>query len=293
MLSLTGALLFIAAALVISYITLQVLGKKQTYQGSTAIFDMSKPNQVVLTNSDFPWTNEACSIRFAVNITQAPRTVAKVDCINGSTAFGPSCSDYSFKRCECSGVDCTRCSLDNGYLSKIMGIGDSLQLWASGYTSQNDKPYIPAILKIRTASDSTQHYMESIDLPAIPLQRWTVITIVKEGRRFDVYYGAKSVASKLCDKMPLSPGGAANWMVGNSGWKGKIGLFAGIKKVQTSQDVLNDVESLVNTRGVPFYLEQIKFDFSFTAPECLFGGCNKLPDIKPANPFSTYITSVQ
>jgi hypothetical protein len=288
------ALIFILATLIISYIVLQVLGKKPTYQGSTAMFDLSKSNQMALANAEFPWTNEACSIRFAILVTQAPRTVAKVDCINTTNSFGPSCSDYSFKRCECSSNDCTRCGLGNNeYLSKIVSIGDSLQLWASGYTSQNDKPYIPAILKVRTASDSTHHYMESIDLPAIPLQKWTIVTIVKEGRRFDVYYGSKSVASKLCDKMPLPPGGGANWMVGNSGWKGKIGLFAGIKKVQTSADVLSDVENLVNTRGIPFYLDQMNFDFNLSIPECIFGNCNKLPDIKPANPFSTYITSVQ
>jgi hypothetical protein len=293
MVPITGALLFIVAALVIAYITLQVLGKKPTYQGSTAIFDLSKPGQVVAPTSDIPWTNEPCSVRFAIYVTQAPRTIGKVDCVDSTSSFAPSCSDYSFKKCECSSNDCTRCSLDTGYLSKLVSAGDSLQLWASGYTSQNDKPYVPAILKVRTASDSTHHYMESIELPAIPLQAWTVITIVKEGRRFDVYYGAKSVASKLCDKTPFPPGGSTNWTVGNPGWKGKIGLFAGMKKVQTSADVLADVQSLVNTRGVPFYLDQMKFDFNFTAPDCLFGNCNKLPDVKPANPFSTYITSVQ
>ena len=294
---LVEALLFILTALIISYITLQVIGKKPIHQGSTAMFDLSKPNQVALTGSEFPWTSEACSIRFAINVTQAPRTVAKVDCVSETsttTSFGPSCSDYSFKMCECSSNDCTRCGLENnGYLTKILSMGDSLQLWTSGYTSQNDKPYIPAILKIRTAADSSRHYMESIELPAIPLQRWTVITIVKEGRRFDVYYGAKSVASKLCNKMPLPPGGGSNWMVGNPGWKGQIGLFAGIKKVQRSADVLSDVESLVNTRGVPFYLEHVNFNLSLSLPECVFGNCNKLPDIKPANPFSAYVTSVQ
>lgn len=294
---LVEAILFVAVALLISYFVVQFVKRPVTYQGTSAMYDLSKAGTQVLSNADVPWTNEACSLRFAIFVESAPRTVSKVDCIasssSGATSFAPSCSDYEYKRCACNGVSCAGCNLNGNYLTNLLSYGSNIQLWASGYTSQNDKPYIPAILKVTTASSPSQSYVESITLPAIPLQKWTVVTIVKEGRRFDVYYGAKAVATKLLDYPPLSSIITSGWTAGNSHWAGKIGLFSGVKKTQTTADVLADVQSLVNTRGVPFYLDEINFDFNVAIPECLFGNCNKLPDVKPLNPFSTYVTNVQ
>jgi hypothetical protein len=291
---LVEAILFVAVALLISYFVIQFIKRPVKYQGAP-MYDLSKEGTRVLSSSDFSWTNEACSLRFAIFVESAPRTVSKVDCIasGASTAFAPSCSDYEYKRCACNGVDCTGCNIQGNYLTNLLSYGGNLQLWASGYTSQNDKPYVPAILKVTTASSPSQSYVESITLPAIPLQKWTVITIVKEGRRFDVYYGAKAVATKLLDYPPLSSIVTSGWTAGNSRWAGKIGLFSGVKKTQTSVDVLTDVQALVNTRGIPFYLDELNFDFNVTIPKCLFGNCNKLPDVKPLNPFSRYVTNVQ
>jgi hypothetical protein len=177
-------------------------------------------------------------------------------------------------------------------MSKILNIGDNLEFLASGYTSQNDKSLVPAVLKIRTAKDSTQNYMEPITLPAIPLQRWTVVTIVKEGRRFDIYYGTLLVASKLCNNVPVSPFPGSSWAAGAAGWKGQIGLFNVSQKASTKRDVVADVESMVNTRGIPYYLDRMNFDFSVNMPTCMLGNCNMMPAVKPVNPFAIYASNV-
>jgi hypothetical protein len=298
------AIIFITIAILISYITLLFLKSKPGYQGSSAMYDLSK-RHLVLPNADLPWSNAPCSLRFAIYIKEGPRTINKVDCIaDGDSAptisFAPSCTDYSYKSCSCAASDCTRCGLTDSasaYLSKLLSIGTSLELWASGYTSQNDKPYVPALLKIRTASDSAQHYTESVPLPALPLQKWTVVTIVKEGRRFDVYFGEKLVTSKLCDHVPYPPGSMDAWYAGNPKWHGKIGLFVGTKAAQSSADVAADVQSLVNTRGEPYFLDDLNLgdfaNFSLNMPSCIFGGCNNLPAVKPLNPFASYVTNVQ
>ena len=284
--------------LIIVYITLQFIGGKATFQGGNAVYDLSKANTLVLQNKDLQWSPRPCTLRFGLYVKQAPKTIAKVDCIDipttGSvTSFAPSCADYAYKTCVCSGVDCSRCSLTDGYMSKLLSIGDNFELWASGYTNQNDKPYVPALLKIRTGQDSTQHLMEAIPLPAIPLQKWTIITIVKEGRRFDVYYGAILQTSKLCDYVPVPPDGSRQWFAGNRKWQGQIGFFNGSTTAARKQDVEEDVKALVNTRGVPFYMDQVTFDFkNIQIPSCMFGDCNKLPDVKPPNPFVVYASSV-
>ena len=290
-------ILFIAVSLSIAYIILMFMGTSPSYQGDSALYNFSDKEAIVLPSKFCPWDGRPGSIRFAVFVEQAPKTIAKVDsCITGSnqiTQFGPSCSDYTFQKCTCVGANCTQCAVKTTYLSKLLSMGDSLEFWASGYTSTNDKPYVPALLAIKTAKDSTNYFVESVTLPAIPLQRWTVITIVKEGRRFDVYYGQKLVASKLCDNVPIPPS-ASSWKAGGlNNWKGKIGLFKGFPNAQSQDDVNSDVSALVNTRGVPFYLDQINFSFDLTMPQCIFGNCNNLPTVKPLNPFAVYTSNVQ
>ena len=295
---------FIAITLCVVYLILQLIKLYKTpYQGKQAIYDLSQDGQLVLSTNDFSWKESPCSLRFAIFIKAAPKTIMKVDCIDvlssdTSSSFAPNCDDYTFRPCKCSGTDCNNCTLENtskGYLSKLLNIGDLVELWASGYTNQNDKPYIPALLKLKTAATNSKYTVESISLPAIPLQKWTVITIVKEGRRFDVYYGAKLQTSKLSDYVPIPPDIAQpqQWFAGNTAWKGQIGFFMGFDKAQTAKDVMADVETLVNSRGIPYYMDNIDLTMPFPSMDgCIFGNCgSSLPDVKPANPFSKYSTS--
>lgn len=293
---LVEVVLFLVVALMIAYIVLNFVSGKATYQGPNAVYDLSKANTMVLSSTDLSWTERPCSIRFGIKVDAAPKTLAKVDCVEipanqNATSFGPSCSDYSFQSCACASTDCGRCKMNTNYMSKLLNVGDSLELWASGYTNQNDKPYVPAVLKVRTAQDTSQHFMEGVPLPAIPLQRWTIITIVKEGRRFDVFYGTNLVASKLLSYVPTSAFGR-QWFAGDPAWKGTIGFFAGSSTAPTADDVRKDVEALVNTRGVPFYMDQMTFNFKVPETGCLLGNCNKLPSVRPPNPFTVYASSV-
>jgi hypothetical protein len=290
---------FLAVALLTIYVVLYFVNiYKGPFQGQKAFYNLSVPNQLVLPTSDFIWTSRPCAIRFTIFIESAPRTVGIVDCIQpeeSPTRFAPNCGDYQYKPCKCLGADCTACSLDNtatGYMSRLLQISDHIQLWASGYTNQNDKPYVPAMLKIRTGKDASQHYMESIPLPAIPLQKWTAITIVKEGRRFDVYYGAKLEVSKMTENVPIEPDSTLQWVAGNTRWKGQIGLFKGFSSMRTTEDVRKDMDELLNTRGIPYYTESIQFPSMPAWPKCLFGNCAALPDVKPRNPFSVYQSSL-
>jgi hypothetical protein len=293
------AILFIFFALALAYFITMLNGKTATYKGISDFYELSKPGQIVLDSTELPWTGKTASLRFAIFIENAPKTLKKVDCVDDSsfqTVFKPSCSDYSFKPCKCSGISCTTCAMteESSYMSKLLSIGSVFELWTSGYTSTNDKPYVSTLLKIQTASSSTQSYVEGITLPAIPLQRWTVITIVKEGRRYDVFYGEKLVASSLCAYVPLIPSSGSDWKAGTSakGWKGKIGLFNGFSKAQSQDDVHADVSSLLNTRGIPFHLENLKFSFDVNIP-CLLGNCNTLPVVKPLNPFVAFHSNFQ
>jgi hypothetical protein len=289
-------LIFLLVFILIYYIVIMFFVPDKSYQGEEAMYDLSKGNKV-LDYKILPWTNKACAIRFAIYVASAPKTLSKVDCLEKPptgdiTSFAPSCDNYEFKKCACYTTDCQRCTIQsNSYLSKLLAIDNSLEFWASGYTSENDKPYVPALLKIKTSSDSSKYFMESISLPALSLQRWTVVTIVKEGRRFDIYYGTNLVKSKLLEYIPVPPS-AKDWYAGNPKWKGSIGLFKCFNGSISSEQIEEDVSNLVDTRGVPLYFNNMNFIKTLKSAElpsltCPFGMCNQLPDVIPTSPFET------
>ena len=298
---LVEGLIIVSIVLVITVLVLYYTKGTSTYKGPSAVYNLKQnPKTMVLTSKDLPWSGAPCALRFGIYVERAPKTVSKVDCQDfqsGSdvTKLVPTCSDYSYRPCSCNASDCTKCALDESstsYLFKLLNMGDNLEFWASGYTNQNDKPYVPALLKIRTAKSSNEHYMETIALPAIPLQRWTIVTLVKEGRRFDIYYGAKAVASKMLNYVPVPPDGSRNWFAGNENWNGKIGFFLPINSSWSQEEVETDMKGLVNTRGIPFYMEQMTFDFKMPDTTCLLGNCNIMPNVKPANPFAVWDSRV-
>jgi len=290
---LVETLLFITIVLAVVYIVLYSIPK--TIPGTTTANDLSSPTTLLKPSG---WSAAPSSVRFLLRITHAPRTLQRVECVqppsSGSViTFDPTCPGYEFQTCECLAQDCTRCTnstASNSYLTKLVWLSNVLELWSAGYTSSNDKPFVPAILKVKTAKDSTQSYMESVSLPAIPLQRWTVITIVKEGRRFDVFYGTKLVASKVLDHYPIPPGLSDGWMGGATGWKGNVGYFSVKSASVTTDEVAADVASVVDTQGVPF--TQMNFFSELPTFSCPGGDCLKMPKVVPPNPFVTYQTTV-
>ena len=293
------ALLGIAVMIAIAYIVVFSLKPKTEYDGESAVYELQQKNPVTVLPSNFaPWDVRPCALRFGIFLQHAPRTLAKVDCIIPSTTpiteFKPSCENYEYKTCKCNDTSCNNCAVPNDtYLSKLLAIDNKLELWASGYTNQNDKPYVPALLKVYTEKDETNKTMESIPLPTIPLQRWTIITIVKQGRRFDVYYGQELVASKITEFVPRVPEANRNWVAGHPLWKGQIGFFKGWNQPWTKYDVQKDVTSLVNTRGIPFYIDRGTFELTNPfSVECPFGNCNPMPTVKLSNPFEVYNTRV-
>jgi hypothetical protein len=291
-------LIFILVFVLVYFIVITFFTPDTSYQGGEAIYDLST-NSKVLEYKTFPWTNKPCAIRFAIYVASAPKTLSKVECADkpasgDNTSFKPSCDNFEFKKCACDNKNCSRCDIQNSYLTKLLAIGDSVEFWASGYTSENDKPYVPALLKIKTANSTNTHFMESVSLPALNLQRWTVVTIVKEGRRFDVYYGTKLVKSKLLEYIPVPPE-AKDWYAGNSRWKGKIGLFKGFEGSLSTEQIEEDVSNLVDTRGVPLYFNNMNFmktleSAEFPSLTCPFGMCNQMPDVIPTNQFETLAT---
>jgi len=284
--------LVIVVILIVTSLTL--LYMKRGSQ-STKMYSLSDSLTKVSELTSLPWNMKTpSSLRFAVYIQTAPKTISNVNCVNATNTntLTQSCNDYMFTTCTCNSAnDCNNCKTDS-YLSSLLSLGKYVNLLVSGYVSHTDKPLVSTLLTIQTASSSSTH-IESISLPAIPLQKWTVITLVQEGRRIDVYFGANLVATTYLKYTPV-PAAGSEWTVGGmNGWSGHIGLFSKTLSPRSSNDVSNDVAELVDTTGLPYSLQNIDFSFDFSLPSCIFGTCHALPSIRPPNPFSVYASSVQ
>jgi len=290
-------IVIVLLAIVIAALATVMFMKRNTQ--STAQFSLSAPLASPLQKQALPWDMKTPSaLRFAIMINTAPKTVSEVDCVTvvdtkaDTLALKQSCTDYAFTSCACSTKsDCSNCAQTSGNLALLLSLGSSVNLYVSGYTSQSDKPLVSTLLTIKTASQSTYH-VESVSLPAIPLQKWTVVTLVQEGRRIDVYYGEVQVASTYLKYPPVPANATDSWFVGGMvGWVGTIGFFSTALRPYSSEDVRTDVEQLVDTTGMPYTPDQLSLSFSI--PKCLFGTCTGgLPAIKPPNPFSVYASSV-
>ena len=57
----------------------------------------------------------------------------------------------------------------------------------------------PARLQVYLKDTSNPEF---IDIQNLPLQKWSAVTIVKNGRRFNIYINNKLAVSHICDKMP-------------------------------------------------------------------------------------------
>jgi hypothetical protein len=76
-----------------------------------------------------------------------------------------------------------------------------------------------ARLRVRTNRGGT--FMEEmIDLPPVPRQKWVFIAILRDGRRFDVIYDNKIVASQRLENYPVVI--SSPLMAGNKGIDGSI-----------------------------------------------------------------------
>lgn len=57
----------------------------------------------------------------------------------------------------------------------------------------------PAILEVFVKGSNEP---EKIEIPNVPLQRWTGVAIVKQGRKFNIYINGKLSVSHMCTAMP-------------------------------------------------------------------------------------------
>lgn len=151
--------------------------------------------------------------------------------------------------------------------STVMGF---FKLQNGDRTSNATTPYIPIIqaennwmLEIASAPQGLEHNLvrlriktidagaledKIIDLPEIPKQRWVFIAILRDGRRFDIIYDNKIVASHRLETYPVVIAGVLS--LGNTGLSGEANKIMIKEERLTPIDVESERQNYIDTNGV-------------------------------------------
>jgi hypothetical protein len=130
----------------------------------------------------------------------------------------------------------------------------------------------PAKLTIITGPPTTPT-TEILDIPNFPLQRWTTVALVKDGRRFNVYLNGKLTASYTCMKMPqYDP--TTSLTVGDSRLGGTIRLMSISPNPLHPNEIRDLVSDSIDTSGTPYSPITVWSVLSYFIPDF-----SKLPSI--------------
>lgn len=105
----------------------------------------------------------------------------------------------------------------------------------------------PALLEVFIKGNSQP---EIIEIPNVPLQRWTSIAIVKQGRKFNIYVNAKLMVSHMCTAMPdfdeTQP-----LRIGDPRLTGEIALMSLASYPMQAPEIQELISNTVDTDGKP------------------------------------------
>jgi len=113
-----------------------------------------------------------------------------------------------------------------------------------------------AQLSVKTV-DATQSkfYIETIPLPDMTFQKWTMITITRDARQFSIYYNNTLAVSKKTMFMPISDIITSNGtgiLSGSSGLGGQLSNVNIFSKRLTIMEVEASYLANADTRGTPY-----------------------------------------
>ena len=127
---------------------------------------------------------------------------------------------------------------------KSNGASNSVLLTQAGCWSIIINNELP-VLQINTASG-----IESVELPGIPYQKWVALTIVREGRRFTIYYNGEVVATyRLKSYIRIQ---LASLQAGSPALQGKIARVHIAGQSYNKADIASMYRSTSDTRGIPY-----------------------------------------
>ena len=248
----------------------------------------------------------------------------------------PNCNTGRYALCACGGVsnnDCSNCT-HQGYIPLLSFNNSVIVLETLGAPDASRQGKASLQLRIKTQSSgllqdnsgtklnpgrnpidgsgnkiddtNSEVYIETFVLPPIPFQKWIMITINREGRRFDIYYNGSLVLSKHASANLYPTITSDEIKVGNEMLNGSTGFFNIYNSLQSASSIQAQYTSATNTRGSPLF-GQNPPDIAYTklsldrlsvgagSPNipsfCSSGDCIKSPNTPPSKPYYAWTTN--
>lgn len=264
---------------------------------NAGVFDLSKTASIFdATAVNSFETDTASTVQGFFFINPLQRTATALTC---DTKGNPRCDTGRFDTCVCDTLECSNCTR-NGYMP-ILQIGDTCSLEILSAPDAGRQGKAMTQLSIRTTSNSyeasgsrptTGIFVEVLPLPPLPLQRWVMITIVREGRRFSIYYDKTVVLSQKTEHTISATVTQDDIRCGSSMLNGKATFFSLINSAESGSKIASKYAELTDTRGVPITnLVDIKnLTMSIPIPVCPSGFCKEEPTLPPAQPWLEWDT---
>jgi hypothetical protein len=252
-------------------------------------------SQLVLNTSSFNGDQTAAdaflkgpagTLQFFVYFDTLQKTGAAVKC--GSGPNQPDCGTGLYQKCPCSSPNTclTSCNHD-GYLA-LVNLYGAIRLEILPVPDASRPNAVAAQLAIQTAASSNS-FVETIPLPPIPVQKWTMITVAREGRQFTVFYDRSLVSSSLTDDAVSQVSNGEILKVGDTGLSGAVAGVRMVARRLDVQQVSNDYTASTDTRGNPTMISLPSDAFGSaglnTQTEdvsnafCMNGSCLKFPSV--------------
>ena len=198
-----------------------------------------------------------------------------------ATFFGSikACCDAALVDGQCPGIR------NENVPEKICIIGDPSSApapWVQQFLKSFSQCASPTIPKVQTV------YEETIPLPNIPFQKWTYVTVAREGRRFDIYYNGKLVASKRTQNIVDLRTGFGPIVAGDPALTGKVALVEALPQKLAQAEVEAKFKQTSDTTGKPLINDTGNIlDY---IPSCKGGSCITGPSVRPASPLLDWQT---
>lgn len=206
----------------------------------------------------------------------------------------PECSTGRYSICACEGGDCSPCK-HTGFIN-LLNLSNVIRVEIVAAPDASRQNGASAQLVVRTirrkaVSNDSETVEETLILPNIELQRWTMITVAREGRRFDVYYNTHLVLSKRTQYMPDVKSSVGPIIAGDSLLNGKVAYVNVYKNRVTASEVTKNYKTYSDTNGKPLLTADM--DLLGKLSICQSGKCLQNlqgPAVRPASPLLDWDT---
>lgn len=226
--------------------------------------------------------NQSSTFRVFYYIKGLPRTSVMTD--ERAGGFNPITNNYDI--CDNTNGTCIHTDF-----VKLLTFGSSfsVELLQAPDASRPNLPKTQVCIQTvkNTASGNTQ-YIETFPIPPFPMQKWVMLTVTRQGHRFDIYYDDTLQSSIKTTNAPYFT--ATNGILSDTVVRGIARNPRALNRFSRPDTVLADFRTSANTRGEPH--SDIFPQALLSMPSlCPSGNCFAGPQVKPANPLLDWKTN--